>query len=334
MNNTILIIAEVGSVHDGSLGNAIKLIDIAADSGADAVKFQTHIAEAETLKDAPSPSYFKGEPRYEYFQRTAFSKDSWHKIKTHADEKGLGFISSPFSLEAVELLESIGVSRYKIASGEVTTIPLLEKIAETKKPVILSTGMSNWEEIEMAIETLKSNGCENLTLLQCTSAYPCGPEEVGLNIITEMIERFKVPVGFSDHTQGTFAAIGATVLGAKVIEKHITFSRLMYGSDAPYATTPEEFKNYVKEIRNVSIALSNPLDKNSQAKALSEMKLIFQKSIVAKTTLEKGTEITHEHLAYKKPGDAIPSGDYIKLIGKKLCVDVQKDHKFQWTDFQ
>ena len=218
------IIAEVGSVHDGSFGNAGKLIDAAAACGADAVKFQTHIAEAETLADAPSPSYFRAEPRQAYFRRTGFTEDQWRGLADRAASRGMMFLSSPFSLEAVDLLESIGVPLYKVPSGEITNLPLLERLAETGKPVLLSSGMSSWDELDAAVRVFAAAG--PLTILQCSSVYPCPPERVGLNVMLEMRARYGVPVGYSDHTMGAAAPLAAAALGASVIEKHFAFSRL------------------------------------------------------------------------------------------------------------
>jgi N-acetylneuraminate synthase len=183
------------------------------------VKFQTHIAAAETLRDAPNPPYFKGEPRFEYFTRTGFSLPQWKQLAENCRSAGVEFLSSPFSLEAVDLLEEVGVGSYKIPSGEVTNIPLLRKIAATKKPVLLSSGMSDWAELDAAVAALHGGGL--VTVLQCSSAYPCPPEQVGLNVMTEMRDRYGLDVGFSDHTLGVAAAIAAAALGASVIEKHL-----------------------------------------------------------------------------------------------------------------
>ncbi|MGH6802388.1 MAG: N-acetylneuraminate synthase family protein, partial [Methyloceanibacter sp.] len=221
MSIGVVIIAEVGSVHDGSFGNAQRLIDVAAECGADVVKFQTHIASAETLRDAPMPPYFTGEPRYEYFERTAFTLEQWEALKAHCEGLQVEFLSSPFSVEAVELLEKIGVRRYKVPSGEVTNLPYLEVVAQTGKPVLLSSGMSNWAELDAAVDTMLRHH-DRLTVLQCTSEYPCPPERVGLNVMMEMRARYKLPVGLSDHTRTNYAAYAAVVLGASVIEKHFT----------------------------------------------------------------------------------------------------------------
>ena len=325
------IIAEVGSVHDGSFGNACRLVDLASECDADFIKFQTHLAEAETLINAPMPSYFKGEPRYEYFKRTEFSVEQWRKLKEKCDEAGVGFLSSPFSIEAVDLLETIGISAYKIPSGEVNNLPLLNRILQAGKPILISSGMSSWKEIETALSLFSD--CADVTLMQCSSAYPCPPSKVGLNIIAEMKNRFEVDVGFSDHTNGLAAPIAAAALGCTVIEKHLTFSQKMYGSDAANAMEPLEFKAMVGALREVWDMLANPVNKDDLSD-YKEMKFIFEKSIVSARALKKGHLIELADLAFKKPGDGIPAGHYSKLIGKCLNKDVSINTKFEIRDFE
>ncbi len=329
IDRNICIVAEIGSVHDGSFGNACNLIEAAARAGADMVKFQTHLPESETLPDAPTPSYFKNEPRMEYFKRTGFSLSQWKDLARQAKDCDVEFVSSPFSIEAVELLEEVGVSTYKIASGEVTNLPLLERITKTKKPVFLSSGMSSWSELDTAVDTLKKGG--PLTVMQCSSTYPCPPEEVGLNVILEMQERYKVPIGFSDHTLGFAAAIGAATLGATVIEKHFTFSRLMYGSDAKHSMEPDEFNILVSAIHEVELMQKKPVDKSDISKYRT-MKLIFEKSIVTTCPVSKGTVLKNEHLAYKKPGDGISAAQYQNILGKRTSRDLPKDYKIKKED--
>lgn len=325
------LIAEVGSVHDGSLGNAHRLIDTAAEVGADAVKFQTHIAEAETLADAPAPAFFSAEPRVDYFRRTAFTADQWIELRKHAEESGLVFISSPFSLEAVDLLEDVGLDRYKVASGEVTNIPLLERIASTGKPIYLSSGMSSWEELDTAVEILRSGG--PLTVLQCSSIYPCPPQSVGLNVIPEMIHRYKLPVGFSDHTLGLAAPLAATALGSVVVEKHLTFSRRMYGSDASHSVEPGEFHALAIALAELRSMLANPIDKDDTSGYI-EMKQVFEKSIVAATWLPAGTTLEARHLAYKKPGDGVSPARYQSVLGRSTLRDIPADTQIREEDFE
>lgn len=313
-----MIIAEIGSVHDGSFGNACKIVELAAKCGADAVKFQTHIAEAESLLNAPSPKYFSSETRFDYFNRTSFSFDQWRTLKEITESLGLIFLSSPFSNEAAELLEALDLGIYKVPSGEVSNTPLLEKIASFKKPVLLSSGMSSWEELDQAVSILKSN-CE-LTVMQCSSMYPCPPECIGLNVLQEIKNRYDCNVGFSDHSLGFAAPIAAASLGATVIEKHFTFSKFMYGSDAQHSMEPYEFKLLAHALEDVWTMLRSPVDKND-SQQYTEMKSIFQKSIVSAVPLKAGTKIQMHHLAFKKPGTGISASNYSKLLGKSITCD-------------
>jgi len=333
---SVYIIAEIGNTHEGSLGLAKQFTKIASECGVDAVKFQTHIFEAESLLDAPNPPYFKDETREEYFKRTSFSLEQWRELKRYSEEEcGIDFFSSPFSIEAVDLLEEVEIDIYKIPSGEVTNIPLLEKVAKTGKKVLLSSGMSSWEELDCAVEVLQINGCNDLVVLQCTSEYPCPPSEAGLNVLDELKERYKnIEIGYSDHTLGVSIPIAAVIKGAVVIEKHFTLSKNMYGSDAKNSTEPAEFKRLVNEIRDIEIALMNSVNKNEKAKRLKNMKLTFEKSIVSARKIEKNSKIYFLDLAFKKPGNGISAKEYKKLIGKEIKVSVEKDYKFEWKDFE
>lgn len=328
------IIAEIGSVHDGSYGNAVKLIEAAAEAGANCVKFQTHIASAETLQSAPSPEYFKSEGRFEYFERTAFSPDQWKSLADKAADLGVSFMSSPFSHEAVDLLESIGVGAYKIASGEVTNLPMLEYIAQQGKPVILSSGMSTWQELGDAVAALAD--ASKICLMQCTSAYPCPPEKVGLNNLEEIRRRFpEVMIGYSDHTTGMAASISAAALGATLIEKHFTFSRLMYGSDAVNSMEPPEFTVFCDAVREAWSIKDNPVDKDQLAiRDMADMRRTFQKSIVSARPLPAGATIAEDDLRFKKPGDGISASDWRKVVGRTLRQPVPQDHVFMSGDFE
>lgn len=327
----VIIIAEIGSVHDGSFGNAMKLGEAAAECGADVVKFQTHIAVTETLRNAPMPAYFEGEPRYEYFERTGFTFERWQQLKVSCESYGGEFMSSPFSAEAVELLERVGVARYKVGSGEVSNIPLLEVIAQTGKPVLLSSGMSSWAELDEAVATILRRH-DQLTVLQCTSEYPCPYEQVGLNLMLAMRERYKLPVGLSDHTLTNYAAFAAVVLGAAVIEKHFTFSRMMYGSDARHSLEPNEFADLVRGVRAIEIMRDAQLDKDVTARRLQEMKRIFEKSVVSVVEISAQTIITDKMVAAKKPGTGIPARRLQEVIGQRASRDIAKDVVLQEED--
>ena len=326
-----MLIAEIGSVHDGSFGNAKKLIELAAECGADAVKFQTHIPEYETLKNSPAPEYFNDEPRFDYFKRTSFTLNQWQKLKDVAEKNKVTFLSSPFSLEAIDLLEKIDLEIYKIPSGEVTNLPLLERISKLQKPVLLSTGMSNWNELDIAVKIFKDK--VDLTVMQCSSQYPCKNDQVGLNVISEISSRYKCSVGFSDHTIGFAAPIAAAAKGAKIIEKHFTFSKKMYGSDAQHSMEPHEFKILSKSLKEVWEMQDNPVDKNSNLLYV-DVKNIFEKSIVTSKSLKAGTTIEMQHLAFKKPGSGISAANYKNIIGKKLLVDCDKDQQIKEEWFQ
>lgn len=326
----VFIIAEVGSVHDGSFGNAQKLIEAAAACGVDAVKFQTHIPEAETLTDAPMPPYFKGEPRFEYFRRTGFSLDQWKQLKQHCDNNGVTFLSSPFSEEAVDLLEQVGLTQYKIPSGEVTNLPMLEKIARLGKPVMLSSGMSSWDEIDRAVEVIQKYNAP-LIVLQCTSEYPVPYERVGLNSMQAMAARYNVPVGLSDHTLTNYAVFAAVTLGASVIEKHFTFSRLMYGSDARHSLEPAEMSDLVQGVRAIERMLAFDVEKS--AEPYQEMKNIFEKSLVAASDIPAGTLLTREWVGIKKPGTGISAARLDEFIGRIIARDIIAETLLAEEDF-
>lgn len=255
----------------------------------------------------------------------------WQELAAHAADQGVEFLSSPFSIEAVELLEGIGVGVYKVPSGEVTNLPLLERIAATGKPVFLSSGMSDWAELDAAVEVLRAGG--PLTVMQCSSLYPCPPEGAGLNVIGELRERYGLPVGFSDHTFGLSLPIAAAALGAAVIEKHFTLSRLMYGSDAKNAIEPDQFAELARALREVWTALDNPVDKDDLA-PYGEMKRVFEKSIVTARPVPAATELREDDIAFKKPGDGISAARYQEVLGRKAARDLPAGHKLEEADLK
>jgi N,N'-diacetyllegionaminate synthase len=316
----VLVIAEAGMNHDGSLGNAIRMAEVAAACGADAVKFQLHDAPAETTRDAPAPPYFQNESRWEYFQRTAFSDEQWRALKEACDAAGIEFFCSVFSLEAVERLERLGVTRYKIGSGEVTNLGLVRRVAATGKPVLLTSGMSSWAELDDAVGAAG----EDVTVLQCTSEYPTPPERVGLNVLAELRERYAKPVGLSDHTLGNYAAYAAVALGAVAVEKHFTLSRELYGPDAALAIEPDELEDLVDGIREIEAMLAHPVDKDDVA-PFAEMKRVFEKSVVTVADVAAGVRIERGMLAAKKPGTGIPAARLDEVVGRTAKVDLPAD---------
>ena len=326
----VQIIAEIGSVHDGSFGNALCLTRAAGAAGADVVKFQTHIAAAETLRSAPSPSYFSDESRYDYFQRTSFAETQWRRLKDECAGLGKAFMTSVFSAEAVGLMEALGVDAYKIPSGEVTNLPLLDLIASTGKPVLLSSGMSDWRELDAAVNVILARH-RRLTVLQCTSAYPCPYEQVGLNVMLEMRARFGVSIGLSDHTLTNYASFAAVALGAGVIEKHFTLSRLMYGSDARHSLEPAEFADLVTGVRATERILSSPVDKD-RLDDVRQMKTTFEKSLVSRCRIPEGATITAEMLAIKKPGSGLPPARFGEVVGRRAARTIEADEVLTEAD--
>ena len=331
-DRAVYVIAEAGMNHDGSVGNARRMADVATECGADGVKYQTHISPAETLKDAPMPPYFKGEPRYEYFDRTAFSEAQWSELKAYCDEIGIGFLSSPFSVEAVELLERVGIDQYKIPSGEVTNIPYLTEIARTGKPVLVSSGMSSWQELDAAVEAVKAHH-DRLTVLQCTSDYPCEYVNVGLNVMLAIRDRYDTPVGLSDHTLTNYASFAAATLGASVIERHFTLSQYLYGSDARHSLEPPQLADLVTGIRAITTMLSTDVDKDAIEK-FSVMKDTFEKSVVSVADIPVGTTIARDHLGIKKPGTGIPAVRIDDVIGRVTVRDIPVDVLIREDDLQ
>lgn len=320
------LIAEIGQAHEGSLGILHSYIDAAASTGVDAIKFQTHIAAAESSIHEPFRVKFSYEDdtRYDYWERMGFTLEQWKGIKAHCDEVGLEFMSSPFSQAAVDLLEEVGVKRYKIGSGEVTNFLMLEKIAKTGKPIILSSGMSSFSELDAAVEFIKGYG-NDLSVLQCTTAYPTPPERVGLNVIQELKERYPdLTIGLSEHTGAIYSGIAAVAMGAKILEFHIVFDRRMFGPDAKSSLEINEVKKLVEGVRSVETSLQHPIDKSDNSE-YTGLKKIFEKSLAVNKDLPKGHAISFEDLEAKKPANlGIPASNFKSIIGKKLLTALKK----------
>ena len=319
------IIAEIGQAHDGSLGILHSYIDAIADSGANAIKFQTHIAEAESSKDEPFRVNFSYEDdtRFDYWKRMSFTLEQWKGIKDHCEDVGMEFISTPSSNAAVDLLEDVGVRRYKVGSGDTTNYFLLEKIALTKKPIILSSGMHSYPELSGALKFL-NNFEADVSLLQCTTSYPTKPEDIGLNVISELGNRFKIPIGFSDHSGMIFAPLAATVNGAKIIEVHVTFDKRMFGPDSSSSLDIGQFFEMVRGIRYLHDVLVSPVDKNETRK-FSDLRKMFGKTLAFNRSMKKGEIIGFNDLEHKKPANLGVSADrYKEIIGKRLLRDVGK----------
>lgn len=330
-----LIIGEVAQTHDGSLGLAHAFVDAIADAGADAVKFQTHIAEAESTPSEPWRVKFsrQDESRYDYWKRMEFTAEQWAGLKEHADQRGILFLSSPFSPEAVELLRGIGMYVWKIASGEVGNSRLLELAMAGNDPMILSSGMSGWSELDAAVEKVMRSG-NPFAVLQCTSAYPCPPEKVGLNLLSELRERYSCPVGLSDHSGEIFAGLAASALGAEVLEVHVTLSREMFGPDVPVSVTTSELSHLVRGVRSIEKMISSPVDKQQMASELEPLRDIFTKSVYAGRPIPAGTVLAEEHFRLKKPGNGIPASRLPELIGHKILRDIETDELISIDDIE
>ena len=319
------IIAEIGQAHDGSLGTLHSYIDALSGTGIDAIKFQTHIAEAESSAQEPFRVNFSYEDktRFDYWKRMEFTLEQWKEIKIHCVEKGLEFISSPFSIAAVDLLEKVGVSKYKIGSGEVTNFLMLEKIAKTGKEIILSSGMSNYEELDKVFKFLKPYK-NKLSILQCTTQYPTKPENIGLNVISELKQRYDVNVGLSDHSGKIFPSLAAVSLGAKLIEFHAVFDRRQFGPDSQSSLEINEIKTLAEGVSYIYKSLNSPIDKNINLQ-FTDLKRIFGKSLAINKAKNAGDVIHIEDLEAKKPLEkGISAIHYQKILGKTLVSNLNK----------
>jgi N-acetylneuraminate synthase len=332
-NGACLIVAEIAQAHDGSLGAAHAYIDAVARAGADAIKFQTHIAAAESSPAEPWRVRFsqQDETRYDYWRRMEFTEPQWAGLKRHATECGLLFLSSPFSIEAVELLLRTGIDGWKIASGEVNNRLLIDRIASTRLPVLLSTGMSPLEEIDRAVQLLHGQEVP-LTVLQCTSSYPCPPEKTGLNMLEVFRRRYRCAVGLSDHSGTIYAGLAAAALGANALEVHVTFSRECFGPDVPVSITTSELQQLVEGIRFIERTRHSPVNKDAAARELEPMRSLFTKSVVVSRNLPAGTVLGEEHLTVRKPGSGIPADRLGTVVGKRLRRAVVAGHFLREAD--
>ncbi|PWT80843.1 MAG: N-acetylneuraminate synthase [Acidobacteria bacterium] len=330
-----MIIGEVAQSHDGSLGMAHAFIDAIANAGADAVKFQTHIAAAESTPEEPWRVKFSSQDktRYDYWRRMEWTEEQWLELKNHAEARGLLFLSSPFSIEAVELLERIGIRAWKIASGEVSNAPLFQRLAISKLPVLLSTGMSPIHEIDKAVARLNEYNLPHL-VMQCTSAYPCPPEKVGLNLLGFFRDRYRCPVGLSDHSGTIYPGLAAATLGAEAIEIHVALSREMFGPDVPVSITTSELRQLVDGIRFIETMKAHDVNKDQVAEEMSSLRDTFTKSVVMRVDLPAGSTLRLEHLHVKKPGTGIAAARLGELVGARLRRSVRADQLLQEDDLE
>jgi N-acetylneuraminate synthase len=313
------VVGEVAQAHDGSLGTAHAFIDAIANSGADAVKFQTHIAAAESSAAEPWQVKFspQDQTRFDYWKRMEFTEAQWQGLRKHADDRRLLFLSSPFSLEALELLERVGVAAWKVASGELSNVPLLERMVATRRPLILSSGLSCWAELDAAARRVQEAEVD-LTILQCASVYPAPPEKLGLNLLAEIRSRYGCKTGLSDHSGAIYAGLAAAALGADLVEVHVTLSREAFGPDVPASLTTAELGQLVTGVRFIRAALDHPVDKDALAQELTPVRERFTKSIFTSSDLPAGTLLQANHLCLRKPGAGLPPGRLPQILGRRL----------------
>lgn len=333
--SNVFIIAEIGQAHEGSLGILHSYIDAIAKTGVDAIKFQTHIADAESSQHEPFRVNFSYEDktRYDYWKRMEFTLEQWKDIKKHCIEVGLEFMSSPFSIAAVDLLEKVGVNRYKIGSGEVTNFLLLDKIINTRKPIILSSGMSSLYELDRTVSFLKSRNAD-FSILQCTTSYPTKPSQYGLNVIGELRDRYNIKVGYSDHSSEIGTCIAATALGAEILEFHVVFNKDIFGPDSKSSLTIDETMQLVKAARNIKTALNNPVDKSDNS-SYTAIKGMFEKSLAINRNMKAGDTISVDDLEAKKPkGYGIPASDYLNILGMQIKQNIRKFSFLNYKDIE
>lgn len=329
------VIAEIAQAHDGSLGVAHAYIDAVARTGANAIKFQTHIADAESTKEERFrvSCFPQDRTRYDYWKRMEFSKSQWEGLAVHAREKGLVFLSTPFSPEAVELLDRIGMPAWKIGSGETTNLPMLELVARSGKPVLLSTGMSSWSEIDAAVQTIRSVDGQ-FSVFQCTTSYPCQPEKIGLNVISDLRARYSCPVGLSDHSGSIYAPLAAVVLGANLIEVHTVFSKECFGPDVSASVTTSDLARLVEGIRFIESSLQSVVDKDQLADQMVDLKRMFGKSVYLRRDVASGSRISFEDLTLKKPGTGIPASKLHQVLGRLVRHDLKANEQLKEEDLR
>jgi len=327
------IVAEAGVNHNGDVSLAKKLIDVAKEAGADAVKFQTFQAEGLVTKRAEKAPYQKEttgtrESQFEMLKSLELSQRDFRGLFVYSRKKGIIFLATPFDSESVDFLEGLGVPAFKVGSGEITNFPLLKHIARKRKPIILSTGMSTLGEIEEAVEAIIGEGVEEIILLHCVSSYPAKAEDMNLKAMETLRDKFKLPVGLSDHSLGISIAIAAVALEACVIEKHFTLDKSLRGPDHQASLEPEELKQMVTAIRNVEKAMGNGVKR--PAKDEEENKKVGRRSIVARVDIPRGIIISEDMLDIKRPGTGLEPKYLGEIIGRVAKVTIKRDELVTW----
>lgn len=333
--NTPFVIAEISQNHDGSLGQAHAFIDMVADCGADAVKFQTHIADEESTKWEQFRVKFSYEDRtrYDYWKRMEFTEEQWVGLFNHASQRGLEFLSSPFSFKALKLLDSIGIPAWKFGSGEIFNTKLLEEACSTGKPILISTGLSTWKDIDSYVKKVKVSG-NDLALFQCVTAYPSSAGMIDISLIEEFRKRYSCIVGISDHSATIYPCIAAATLGARIFEVHVTMSKYMFGPDVVASVTPEDLRRIVdgtQFIYKMHGCQTDLSERDSQRDALYTM---FAKSLYYVNDFPKGHILAHSDIMLKKPYYGKDQVEVNDAVGKVLLHNVRKDDRVLMEDYK
>lgn len=330
------VIAEAGVNHNGDPALAVRLVDAAADAGADAVKFQTFSADSLASAAAPKAAYQMrttsgDETQLEMLRRLELSREGHELALARAQKRGLRFLSTPFDEGSADLLESLGVPAFKLPSGEVTNHPLLRHVARKGRPVILSTGMSTLDEVREAVAALRGAGCKELILLHCVSNYPADPKDANLRAMKTLADAFGVPVGWSDHTPGSTTAVAAVALGAAVVEKHFTLDKALPGPDHAMSLDPAELKAFVAALREAAGALGDGV--KAPRPCEEPIRLVARRSLVLRRALKKGAVLAKADLDAKRPGSGLPPSRADEMVGRTLARDKAADEPLTLEDF-
>jgi N-acetylneuraminate synthase len=326
------VVAEMSANHNGDYDRAVRIVEAAAEAGADAIKLQTYTADTMTIDSDREPfriegTLWDGRTLYDLYEE-ASTPWEWHAdLQEIAYENGLDFFSSPFDAGAVAFLEDLDVPAYKIASFENVDLPLIRHIAETGKPTIMSTGMATLGEIDEAVRTFREAGGEELVLLKCTSAYPAPPEEANLRTIPHMADAFDVPTGLSDHTMGGAVPVAATALGACVIEKHLTLFRADEGPDSDFSMEPDEFARMVDDVHTVEKALGRVNYERTEAQ---EESVVFRRSLFIVEDVEQGEPLTENNVRSIRPGHGLHTRHLSDLVGRRAVRDIERGTPVAW----
>lgn len=328
-------IAEIGVNHNGDIGLAERLIDVAVDAGADAVKFQTFFADQLTTRAARKAEYQKNntgtnESQFEMLRKLELKPEDFRHLKAYCEARGIQFISTPFGIEAANLLAEIGVDGFKVSSGDLTYVQFLRHLASFGKPVILSTGMGTLEEVDQAMDALGALAEDKVSVLHCVSNYPASAAECNLRAMVTLRDRYRRATGWSDHTEGGAITLASVAMGAEIIEKHFTLDRAMPGPDHKASLEPSELKLLIRQIRDIEAALGNGEKIPSANERITAQ--VARRSVVAATDLAAGHRLTHADFAFLRPGEGLSPAEADRLVGRRLARGLQQGEYVMWQD--